>query len=675
MRKHARNIAAALLCACLLLFQAPFSGLFAQGSSPHAWANNPVASVSKEYGTSTQVRLAVSGFWLFCTEDFAAVVDDIALKKNDAGDPLYDLKAVTKGGYEPFSYQWSRSVDGGEPVDIPGATSSTYALSEAAQANLVGIQQPFELLEEGVVYKYICTATDGKGNTASASVTVAIVSEDDYSLRTLTDKDTDVSTTGYFHNSTELDAPDIPETAPIYAQLQDMAQGKALAGAWQLGVGGSGAFPPYLGSLEVSLPAPGLEDGTQVTVVGVDSAGNAVSYDLTVQDGVVRFETELLGAYAIAYTPTVETFSITASAGKGGTIIPIGTTEYVEGSSATYVIMPNSGYQLKALTVDGQPASILGNSYTFEDIRANHTIHAEFEYVQPDPNVTFSVKARVDGGDGKVSLNGSEPAQSIEVEATKGSEVQVTFVPDAGYMIDKVTINGVEVTVVGDTFYLTAVTADTEIVATFKAGISPPVPTFTITPQVEGAGGSISPSEPFEVPLAGRATFLFMPDEGYELDKVTVDGVEVEVSGLAYMLENIQASHVVTATFKVASGQGGAGDSFIITVDDKVAHGSISPSGDIAVQRGDDLTVYFTPDAGYAVSAIIVDGKRIPWTANSYTFVNVQEGHTISVEFTPAKAAGGIAQTGDDRGMAVMLLALIALAAALIAKRTVYREI
>ena len=174
MRTHARNTAVAFLCACLLLFQAPLCGLFAQASSSRAWASVPAAGVSEEYDAFTQVRLVVAELQLFCTEDFAASVGDIATRKNEAGEPLYDLKAVPQGGYGSFSYQWSRSVDGGDTVDIPGANVSIYALSGVAKLNLAGAAQPYELLEEGRVYEYTCTVTDGWGRTASASVSVTV---------------------------------------------------------------------------------------------------------------------------------------------------------------------------------------------------------------------------------------------------------------------------------------------------------------------------------------------------------------------------------------------------------------------------------------------------------------------------------------------------------------------
>jgi hypothetical protein len=61
-------------------------------------------------------------------------------------------------------------------------------------------------------------------------------------------------------------------------------------------------------------------------------------------------------------------------------------------------------------------------------------------------------------------------------------------------------------------------------------------------------------------------------------------------------------------------------------------HGSINPSVPVTVRQGADKTFTFTPDDGYRVSAISVDGNPVP-VANSYTFSNVKADHSIRVTF------------------------------------------
>ena len=72
------------------------------------------------------------------------------------------------------------------------------------------------------------------------------------------------------------------------------------------------------------------------------------------------------------------------------------------------------------------------------------------------------------------------------------------------------------------------------------------------------------------------------------------------------------------------------------------AGGSISPSGNVSVREGRDQTFTITPDKGYAVSNVKIDGKSIG-AVKSYTFENVSRTHTIEVIFMKAN---GNPQTG-----------------------------
>ena len=70
--------------------------------------------------------------------------------------------------------------------------------------------------------------------------------------------------------------------------------------------------------------------------------------------------------------------------------------------------------------------------------------------------------------------------------------------------------------------------------------------------------------------------------------------------------------------------------------------GSISPSGNVSVREGRDRTFTITPDKGYAVANVKIDGKSIG-AVKSHTFENVKKSHTIEVVFMKAN---GNPQTG-----------------------------
>ena len=71
-------------------------------------------------------------------------------------------------------------------------------------------------------------------------------------------------------------------------------------------------------------------------------------------------------------------------------------------------------------------------------------------------------------------------------------------------------------------------------------------------------------------------------------------------------------------------------------------NGSVSPSGWTSVRHGWDQTFTITPDKGYAVAKVLVDGKSVG-SVKSYTFKNVTKDHTIEVVFMKAN---GNPQTG-----------------------------
>ena len=99
------------------------------------------------------------------------------------------------------------------------------------------------------------------------------------------------------------------------------------------------------------------------------------------------------------------------------------------------------------------------------------------------------------------------------------------------------------------------------------------------------------------------------------------------------------------------------------------AGGAISPSGSVSVREGGDQTFTITPDKGYAVSNVKIDGKSIG-AVKSYTFENVSRTHTIEVIFVKGTAS---ASTGDSSDLplwsALLLASTLTLAGAVQHKR------
>lgn len=87
--------------------------------------------------------------------------------------------------------------------------------------------------------------------------------------------------------------------------------------------------------------------------------------------------------------PPVHYYTITATAGEGGAIAPDGTVRVAQGADRTFTISAAEGYVIADVLVDGESIGAV-DSYTFENVRQNHTIEARFQPVSDvaDPDDT-----------------------------------------------------------------------------------------------------------------------------------------------------------------------------------------------------------------------------------------------------------------------------------------------
>jgi hypothetical protein len=74
---------------------------------------------------------------------------------------------------------------------------------------------------------------------------------------------------------------------------------------------------------------------------------------------------------------TLKTFTITASAGKGGTISPSGSVSVPYGYGKYFSIRPNTGYRVSRVLVNGVSKGAV-TYYRFDNVTKNHRISAEF---------------------------------------------------------------------------------------------------------------------------------------------------------------------------------------------------------------------------------------------------------------------------------------------------------
>ncbi len=140
---------------------------------------------------------------------------------------------------------------------------------------------------------------------------------------------------------------------------------------------------------------------------------------------------------------TSNTYTITASAGPGGSITPSGAVTVNYGESQSFTITANPGYLIARILVDGKPISFnnpFKYTYTFTNVKADHTITAEF-MKQPDvipPALTLLTTGGIEilSPDGLIRIN--TPTLTFTVQATDESGIARMVVKVNGVIqIDK----------------------------------------------------------------------------------------------------------------------------------------------------------------------------------------------------------------------------------------------
>ena len=144
-------------------------------------------------------------------------------------------------------------------------------------------------------------------------------------------------------------------------------------------------------------------------------------------------------------------------------------------------------------------------------------------------------------------------------------------------------------------------------------------------------------------PENGKADITITQDYGTPITAPTLTREGYQFNGWDKTFPTTMPAENLTITAQWRyNGGGGSGYSYYTIKATAGAGGSISPSGNVSVREGRDQAFTITPDKGYAVANVKIDGKSIG-AVKSYTFENVRRTHTIEVIFMKAN---GNPQTG-----------------------------
>jgi hypothetical protein len=124
-------------------------------------------------------------------------------------------------------------------------------------------------------------------------------------------------------------------------------------------------------------------NGSTWNVLGTYPFVAGVSYRVTITAQPIPTSESTTCADAVKFVPvSTQSYTISATAGSGGSISPSGDVSVPSGADQTFTITANTGYHVTSVVVDGGPAGAI-QSYTFYSVTFNHTIAATFAIDNP----------------------------------------------------------------------------------------------------------------------------------------------------------------------------------------------------------------------------------------------------------------------------------------------------
>lgn len=331
---------------------------------------------------------------------------------------------------------------------------------------------------------------------------------------------------------------------------------------------------------------------------------------------------------------TLPSYLVNASVqGGNGTVSP-GSQQITQGQTASFTLAPAANFQVNTASdncgVGGSSAGTRnGLSYSIPNITQACTVTVSYRPVQ------HAVTANA-------AANGSvtPPTQQVDHGATASftvtSTVGYTAAGNAGSAdCGTVTNNG------GDAWVAGPITGVCAVNFTFSQN------QYTVTPVAVG-NGTVSPSIPQTVAHGQNTFFTLTPDANHRIASAT--GCGGTLSGNNYLINNLQGSCTVTATFELMIHSFGAAattNGSIGIADPNVVHGS---SGSFTV----------TPDTGYSTGVVsgtpacgtLVQAGGVNWNTGAITSSGcvVSANFNINQYLVRVTTSGGNGTIGNPAG-------------------------
>ncbi|MCX8473675.1 MAG: hypothetical protein ORN85_08500 [Sediminibacterium sp.] len=372
------------------------------------------------------------------------------------------------------------------------------------------------------------------------------------------------------------------------------------------------------------------------------------------------------------YNSLKKSLSITTAANFGGTISPSQSVQSGQNVIITYQAL--AGYRVDSVWVDGIYINDTSGSYLFNNVRQNHSIKISFKALK-----TYRITTRAENGNITSSttvqpgtsivirfspidpikyrllslqVNGLEQIASLnEIVISNINQDQDVFVSyvryyrvalnvingvilqsrttaDSGtsfnlrfravnnnYLLRSITINGVLQNSIDTPLEIKEINKDFDIVVNFTR-------VYTITTNV--VNGLISPTVIVDSGSNYRISYSAFGSSFY-LDSVQLNGLNVQDSVTGLTIRNIRVNQNVRVVFKPKN-------QYIITTStNNSSGGNLSQSQN--VYTNDTIRITYSPNTGFSIDSIIIDGVNQLDSFNGYTFYKVTENHNVRIVF------------------------------------------
>jgi len=370
--------------------------------------------------------------------------------------------------------------------------------------------------------------------------------------------------------------------------------------------------------------------------------GGAILWEANSQNHLnwMQAETNLHGGHVRPNQQRTITASVT---GGNGTITPSGAVQVANGGSRTFTFTPNAGFEVNQVLVNGTAVTVSGNTHTMTNVTANGTISVSFRQI---PVLQRTITASVTGGNGTITPSGT-------VQVANGGSQTFNFAPNAGFVVNEVRVNSVVVNVSGNSHTMTNVTANGTITVSFRTNRTPTdiaLSRTTFTTAEVAANTNIATISNTDADAGTYSYELVTGTGSTNNNRFAISGTNLRVGATAltagtYSIrirvtdsQSTQSPNWFERAFTITVTQ----QQHTITASVTGGNGTISPTGAVQVNNGANQTFTFTPNAGFEIDRVLVNGTAVTVSGNTHIIRNITANGTISVSFRMSALANGI---------------------------------